>query len=608
VAIRQALVNLVDRLPEDDPGLEVGLRLVGGRFNPTYPAACDPVPAAVPAGVVNRQVLRTALAGIRARGEAPLAAAIEAAAADAASTGERGVVVVITDGWDSCGGDLEGVLEHLAADDQVELRVVGIGLNERLQSRYLTHVEVANCRDYGGLVEALACVLDGVVSLAEPAQLEVTVEVRRLGIPVDDALVELVDPMSSAAQPLVLVDDAYHAQVTAGAWALQVDDAAEGVQTWVDLHVMAGEENRFTVELVAPGEAGLEVVPVPARAGSEVSVLYADAPPGDGFVSALSSDFGERVYGAAEPVVGGWGQLNLGMPDGSLECEARYYLREPSGLARVVGRAGFLIQRIMASLEVPDVVYTERPFEVSWQGPDNACDHLALILKGASDDERVTWVRVADGSPLEMIAPLEEGDYELRYLSGVSGRTVARVPLPIKEPEATLEGPAEVVAGSRFEVAWTGPDAAGDHVLVTTVEAPVGSYLSFIYTTAGNPLTLAAPTEAGDYEVRYASGERDRVLWTIPLKVTAIPISVQTPAVVTVGTRFEVRWTGPDRPGDFLTVVPHRAPPKAFLSWAYTSEGNPVSLPAPDDPGEYEVRYVSGTDQSILATAPVVVK
>jgi len=608
-AVRQAILALVDRLPEADPSLEVGLRLAGGRFDLTLPAACAPTPAEVPLAPVDRARLREALLAIRPQGEAPLATVIEAAAAELGGAGERRLVVVITDGWDSCGGDLDGALERLAGGNgSVELRVVGVGLDERLVERYLAHAPVANGRDYAGLVAALDCALDGIVATPAPAELEVVVEVERWGGPVDDALIELVDPLSSVVQPMRFEDGAYRARVAAGVYALLVEDAVERRQTWVDLHVVAGGDNRFVVELVAPEEVRLEVVPMPAPAGSEVSVLFDAAPLGEGFVSAVPAGVPDQLYGELESVDGGSGQVSLGTADGALSFEARYYLRQPSGVGRVVGRASFVTRQTAATVEAGGVVYTERPFPVAWQGPDNACDHVALVAGDGTDDERLSWARVENGSPLELVAPQEPGSYELRYLSGVSGRWVARLALEIREPEATLEGPTEVPAASRFEVRWTGPDAAGDHVLVVGAGAPTGRYLSFAYTAGGNPLALQAPAEPGDYEVRYASGEKDRVLWTIPLTVTAIPVRLEAPLAVSAGARFSVRWSGPARPGDFLTVVPRSAPPRVFSDWGYTNEGNPLSLAAPEKPGEYEVRYVSGEDKKVLATVPVVVK
>jgi Ca-activated chloride channel family protein len=44
-----------------------------------------------------------------------------------------------------------------------------------------------------------------------------------------------------------------------------------------------------------------------------------------------------------------------------------------------------------------------------------------------------------------------------------------------------------------------------------------------------------------------------------------------------------------------------------YESYAYTKNGNPAKLPAPPDPGTYEVRYILGQDSKLLAKAPITV-
>ncbi len=66
---------------------------------------------------------------------------------------------------------------------------------------------------------------------------------------------------------------------------------------------------------------------------------------------------------------------------------------------------------------------------------------------------------------------------------------------------------------------WTGPDGPSDYIPIAPAGSPVGTYLSYAYTTAGSPATIMAPPEAGQYEVRYAS---DRV--NITFKRIAITV------------------------------------------------------------------------------------
>ena len=70
---------------------------------------------------------------------------------------------------------------------------------------------------------------------------------------------------------------------------------------------------------------------------------------------------------------------------------------------------------------------------------------------------------------------------------------------------------------------------------------------------------------------------------------------------------MEVIWKGPDNKGDFITIVKMGAPEGSYLEYAYTKDGNPAGLVAPDDPGPHEVRYLSGQGYRTLSRAPITV-
>ena len=82
---------------------------------------------------------------------------------------------------------------------------------------------------------------------------------------------------------------------------------------------------------------------------------------------------------------------------------------------------------------------------------------------------------------------------------------------------------------------------------------------------------------------------------------------LETPAEVAAGAGFEVSWTGPDNDRDYVTIVEAGAQQGAYLSYAYTTSGTPLSLRALDSPGSYEIRYVDGASKDILVSAPITV-
>jgi Ca-activated chloride channel family protein len=170
---------------------------------------------------------------------------------------------------------------------------------------------------------------------------------------------------------------------------------------------------------------------------------------------------------------------------------------------------------------------------------------------------------------------------------------VLSTPITVVATSATVDAPAEVVAGTEFDVAWTGPDGPGDYVTIVPVGAANNVYESYFETRAGSPGTLVASVEAGDYEVRYVAGADSAVVVAVPIEVTPFQVTLEAPDAVDAGTDFEVTWTGPNGPRDYMTIAPAGSPVGTYLDYEYTTVGSPITLTAPEESGDFEVRYAS---------------
>jgi Ca-activated chloride channel family protein len=84
--------------------------------------------------------------------------------------------------------------------------------------------------------------------------------------------------------------------------------------------------------------------------------------------------------------------------------------------------------------------------------------------------------------------------------------------------------------------------------------------------------------------------------------------TLKVPPQVIAGAAFAVEWTGPDNPGDYVTIVPKGAPDDSYESNAYTRQGSPLVLTALIDPGAAEVRYVTARSRKVLARAPLEIR
>jgi Ca-activated chloride channel family protein len=158
---------------------------------------------------------------------------------------------------------------------------------------------------------------------------------------------------------------------------------------------------------------------------------------------------------------------------------------------------------VPATLTAPSEIAAGAEIELTWSGPEGAEDFLSIARTGSTDDDYIDWARVDEGNPTRFTAPLQPGTYELRYVDGETGEVRVRSSLEVVAPPIELRAPVTATAGLRFEVAWNVNSAAGEFVAITRRGPTNTPYLDWATTATGSPVTLAAPTRPGIYEIRY---------------------------------------------------------------------------------------------------------
>jgi Ca-activated chloride channel family protein len=247
-------------------------------------------------------------------------------------------------------------------------------------------------------------------------------------------------------------------------------------------------------------------------------------------------------------------------------------------------------------------------FEVNWTGPNGQSDYVTIVKLGATKWTDEDYFGCSGGSPQSLIAPTEPGDYELWLVAGLSDEILARRPIKVLAFVGSVTAPASVEANHEFDVAWTGPNGPGDYLTIVKAGATQWTDEDYFNASGASPQTLLAPVEAGAYEVWYVTGTDRVIQLRRPITVTPTSATVQAPNEVPKGATFDVTWTGPAGPSDYITIVPAGSPAGTFLSYFNASGGSPGSLTAPDAAGDYEVWYVVGQDRSNLASRPIKVR
>jgi Ca-activated chloride channel homolog len=354
---------------------------------------------------------------------------------------------------------------------------------------------------------------------------------------------------------------------------------------------------------VTAAEVALEG-PDEAIAGSSVEITWSGPNHPEDFLVVVPKSAADGAWQRTTAARNG-SPAKLTVPIEPGAGEIRYL----SGVGhKVLARRPMQIVAAEIALEAPAEVLAGSVVDVTWSGPANENDFLVITPKSAADGawKRTTYTR--GGSPAKVVAPIEPGEAEIRYVSGIGYKVLARRPIKVSAAEVTLDAPAEVLAGSEASVTWTGPNLNNDFLVITAKSAPDGAWSRTSYTRKGSPTLVGVPIEPGDGEIRYISGEGYKVLARRPVKIVAATITIDAPAEVIVASEVSVAWTGPNNANDFMGIVPKSAPDGSWSRTAYTRNGSPLKLLAPSAPGECEIRYYAGTGNKVLARRAIAVK
>lgn len=231
--------------------------------------------------------------------------------------------------------------------------------------------------------------------------------------------------------------------------------------------------------------------------------------------------------------------------------------------------------------------------QVGWDGPDGDRDYIAIGKVGETSYANYTYT--AEGNPLPMQMPPATGDYELRYVTS-DGETIATAPIASTPVEITLDAAPEATISQELSVTWTGPDYDRDFIAVGIPGE--NSYVNYTYTNEGGTLDLQMPAEPGSYEIRYVLGQGSTVLFTQPITVVDAKIALIAPDTAAISEEITVGWDGPGYDRDFISVA--QVGENSYINYTYTSEGNPLELQMPAEPGTYEIRYQLNQDSEVL--------
>ncbi|HET7535465.1 MAG TPA: hypothetical protein VFJ90_03370 [Candidatus Didemnitutus sp.] len=258
-----------------------------------------------------------------------------------------------------------------------------------------------------------------------------------------------------------------------------------------------------------------------------------------------------------------------------------------------------------ATIEAPAQVIAGNVISVKWTGPENPKDYLTIVKKDAADGQYGNYMDIQVGNPLKLTAPIDAGEYEIRYMTTKTKSVLGRAPLTVNPATATLEAADEAVQGSKLKITWTGPNNPKDYITVVAAGAADGQYGNYTYTDKGATLEVTLPVTVGEAEIRYMTGQGGKVLARRPVKVTAADVILLADPQIVAGATLQVTWAGPNNASDYITVVPKATPDGQYGNYTYTAKGSPLNLLMPIMEGEAEIRYMTGQGGKVLGRRPI---
>ncbi len=381
------------------------------------------------------------------------------------------------------------------------------------------------------------------------------------------------------------------------------------------------EGGKIEVSWTGPDALGAIIGIFEADAAPRDSIFFTPASKGQPVNADTQSDGTDPILASsiqAPPVAGAF--------------EVRYVLNDPSV---VLARHPIQVRPHEYDLAAPDSAPVSTAIDIVWQGPNTPGDLITIVQ---ADDERIfdngRYVALKTDQPAQLTTPKLPGLYEIRYVMSAGYTTYANMdkavkairPLQVTEVTATISGPEIAVGGSTIPVNWTGPEGFADDYISINQPGADGfnrdawAYLVQRGTKAPvNPAMIRVPAIEGDYEIVYVVAPGKRVIARQPVRITRAEAVINAPESVLAGNPITVNYSGDGFKGDRVVLVAADYPDEKMwgvgLNYGFAAQpgdgeknGTIAGRVSNLEPGDYELRYVTGLQHQVLARAGITIQ
>ncbi|QGX99395.1 VWA domain-containing protein [Roseovarius faecimaris] len=351
--------------------------------------------------------------------------------------------------------------------------------------------------------------------------------------------------------------------------------------------------------------------PASAVTGAEIDVRWSGAVAQDDYITVVPMGADEGAFGNYI-LVRDKSEGALRMPAETGMYELRYVLRQGS---KTLATHPIEITFPEVTVSGPATAIAGADIRVSWTGTVSENDYINIVPAGADEGAFGSYQLVRDKSELNLQLPGDPGLYELRYVLREGSRTMASQMIEAKQADVTLEAADQLRLGDKLRVSWSGTVGARDYINLVPMGSDEDAFGSYFQVRDKTQNDMKSPDATGLYELRYMLHANNRVLARRTVEVLAADAalnagaSLSAPESAAPGAMVEIGWSVDSDSADQRITIAN--PDQAIFTWiraVKTSEGPPVQMQMPDQPGTYELRFLDVSNQAVLARQVITIE
>ncbi|MBW2565026.1 MAG: VWA domain-containing protein, partial [Deltaproteobacteria bacterium] len=434
-----------DLLPEFGANMHLGLSAYGHRRK----GDCNDIETLIPIGPKNAAAIIKKINKINPKGKTPLSRATRRAAKTLNYTKKRAIVLLISDGIETCDADpcktgaelaMNGFdfTTHVISFDVKKEDQIGLKcLAENTGGLFLT---AANARE---LRSALSKTVEKVKQAPAPiveepgdASLKASGEVPAGSM----VKVQWKGPASRNDFITIVTKNAPKGTYQNYRYISKENPLPVKAPDKVGLYEIRYVFGRTKAAILA--KIDLAVTPVTASIDAKSSV-----PGGSHFKVAWKGPNNEGDYitivqkSANDKQYLNYAQTSSGNPlvIQAPDTTGNYQLRYIMGQSRtVLARKDILVSKVSAKVQAKEAVPAGSDIQITWIGPNNKSDYITIVPKGTDEKTYFNYTYTSSGSPLNLKAPDKPGDYEIRYILNQSRTILTKTDIKVTKVGAKV--------------------------------------------------------------------------------------------------------------------------------------------------------------------------